>query len=167
MGRPITNAIRAAAHLVDTDQAWLWLAEISSKTPGKYFRLTSVSKAVTVASKVFQSGLVRVEVPGEELEGELGDAKLVVPAVGGVAMAYVESEGDLIGQSVTLTLAHESDLSTLATGVAWSMTILDAEYRAPLLSAACGHRAVFQRIPGPVFDRVRFPQLVRGRWRSG
>lgn len=163
--RVLTAQLNHARRLMHSDQAWLWLVEVESASPGKFFRLAGVGRHVVAEGQVWQACSLKVDAPQESSDGSIGEGSITIPNVSRLPLAFVE-DGDLIGQPLRLILAHESDLTVLA--ISWSVLILRARIDARAAIFDIGSPAEVERVPSRIMDRRAFPQLLStGRRRLG
>lgn len=158
MALALTTPLHVARHLVATDQAWLLLVEVD--TGSGFFRLVHGRAHATVAGLSYQAAAIGVETPEQDGEGTLGEAVLTVPNVARIAGAFVESDAathPLLGRTLVVRLAHESDLSTAVE--VCRHTIVKCEVTAMEVRITAGHPAALLRVPQGVVDRRTFPGL--------
>lgn len=157
--RTLSAQIEAARRLIHGDGAWLWLVEVESVESGKRFRLAGAGQHVTANSKLWQACSLKVDPPTESGDGAIGDASITIPNVSRIPLAFVE-DGDLLGQPITLMLAHESAFTDLVGCPSWRLLILRCRIDASAAVFGCGSAAEVERVPSRVMDRRAFPQLL-------
>jgi hypothetical protein len=162
---PTASTLASAVHrLIDTGQ-WILFVEVP-RLAGGYYRLVKGDRNVEAAAASAGGSTVKwvaaaIEVgpPDEDADGTLGDLSLSIPNPSRLAMAAVEAEGELLGQTVTLTLAHSDLLPSLAGAVTWRHTIVRAEITEAVARFTCGHEGAGMSVPSGVIDRFSFPQV--------
>lgn len=156
--RTFTNPLHVARRMLATDEAWLLFVEVQLAT--SYFRMVRDTRHREANGHWWQRATIDIELPSEDATGSLGQLVIAIPNVSQIALSYVEVEDELLGRNITAWLAHESDLSTFEPSLSWRHRILSFECDELVGRFACGHSAELMRIPGPLFDRVKFPQLL-------
>lgn len=163
--RTLSTFLEIARHLVSQDKAFLWFCEIPRKAEngGGYFRLVRASKHVEANEVTWQACGFQVQTSEENADGDLGSMSITVPNVSLLPMRYLEVDGEFLGQMVTVWIAHESQLSEFNDDLSWRGRCLSATANEEGLQLQCGHPLTGQMVPGVVFDRRTFPQMVSGR----
>jgi hypothetical protein len=128
-------------------------------TGGGYFRLVRGNRHVSADGKVWQAAGMEISIPEESAEGSLGELSLGVSNVSRVPLAMVET-GDILGQTFTLWLQHQSNFAAFVPGLSWTHVAVRAVASDKALVVTCGHPAGLLKVPFPVFDRTRFRQLL-------
>lgn len=159
MPRDLSTPIAAALHLVSQDQAFLLFAEIS-RPSGEPYRLVRASRHVVAGGETWQACRFEFEPAEETADGDLSAFKIGVPNISRILFDAVES-GNVLGQSVTIFLGHESDLADLTTLVSGEIELATVREKAGVLT--CGEVGKSMRVPARIIDRATFPQVVSGR----
>lgn len=157
--RTLSAQIEQARRLIHSDQAWIWLVEIESVDSGKYFRLAGAGTHITADGKLWQACSLDVQPPSESGDGSSGEGSITIPNVSRLPIAFVE-DGDLLGQPLTLTLAHESVFGDLVGCPSWRLKVLRSRIDAAAAIFEVGSPGEVERIPSRVMDRRAFPQLL-------
>lgn len=156
--RSISSALHTARHILSQDKGWLLFVEVASVAGGA-FRLVQNTRNLAANGLVWQATELAIAIPDEESDVSLGDLSIAVPNVSRLAVAYLEN-GDIIGQKATAWLAHEGSLASFSQALSWTHTVKAARVTETVATFICGHPASLLRVPGPVYDRGRFRQLV-------
>lgn len=162
MARTVPTSLTTASRALHSAGRWIWLAEIASQNAGQFYRLCSGRRPVQFGSIIYQAGIASIVLPGADVDASTGEATLVVPNASLIPQAIIDVEGDQLGQSVTLRLVHDS-APTETGALTWTFRVLRAELDPNRCSLVLGHAADIDEVPGPSFDRTRFPTLVRAR----
>jgi hypothetical protein len=155
----MSSELHVARALLAQSDAWLMFCEVPLTT-GAFFRLVRARRHVQADAKVWQAAAMKIELPSEDAEGSLGEVAIAIPNVSRLPMAYVEVSGELLGQTVTLQLAHESNGFAFEPGLRWTHVITRARANEKVIHFTAGHEASTMRVPSRVFDRTNFPQLL-------
>lgn len=159
MARTLPSALHVARSALAQSQGWLLFVEIPRKAGGDY-RLVQDNRHRSGDGKVWQAASIEVELPEETSEGTLGELVLTIPNISRLPMAAVELDDELLGQTVTAWLQHESSLDEFTDGLSWVHTVLRCRADESVVRLECGHPAAVLRIPGVRFTRENFPQLL-------
>lgn len=157
--RTFTSAIQIARHVLANELAWFFFVEIPRRSGGS-FRLVNNNRHVTADGKFWQAASFDIELPAEDAGGSLGEATFVLQDVSRLAIALIEIDGELVGQTAVFAVQHESNLGTFDPALEWSMVIKAVEVSERTVKAECGHPAMVARVPSRVFSRAQFPQLL-------
>jgi hypothetical protein len=163
--RQLTSELHVARHLLWQNRAWLWFIEIpigpaTEGGPDRVFRLVRNTRHVEAAGVVWQACELEIELPSDDGQGALGEVVLRVPNVSRLPIAYVESEGELLGRQITVCLAHEAYLSSFIPDLCWTHDILRATATPRTMSIVAAHPVTGVRLPSRLCTRQVFPQLL-------
>ena len=157
--RTLTSPLQAARMALWNDRAWLWFVQIEV-SGGRHFRLVRNTRHVEANGVVWQAASFELDVPADDGSGAMGRMGVRIADASRSAIAYAEVDGEFFGQPCTVFLAHESALSAFEPDLSWSHTILSVTVTEKVFALECAHPSETQRVPGPVMDRRRFPQLL-------
>lgn len=156
--RTMSATLQLARRILEQEKAWLFFLEIPA--PAGFFRLVKSVRHVVADGKTWQAASIEIEPPPEDAEGSLGELVVRVPNVSRVPIAYVEVDGAILGQTLTVWLQHESSLSAFEPSLSWSHVVIAARATEQTLQLSCGHPAEIARVPSRRFERAAFPQLL-------
>ena len=158
MARSIDSTLQIARQVMQSSSAWLLFVEIDADV-GK-FRMVNNAQHLEANGFRWQAADISIELPIEDAEGGLGELAIAIPNVSRIPIFYVDSEDDILGKSITIYLQLEGNLDSFEEELSWTHVCLSAEVSERTARFRCGHAAQNQRVPGPLFDRVAFPQLL-------
>jgi hypothetical protein len=161
MARSLPNALHAARRKLRQTDGWLLFLEVALRS-GKYARLVKNEQHLQADGRTWQAANIRLELPEEDSEGNLGQLLVRVPNVSREALRLVEVEDDVLGCPCTAWLQNVANLTTFEPALSWEHVILDAEVDEKTATFLCGHAAELVKCPGPLIDRQRFPQVLPG-----
>lgn len=157
--RVLTSPLHIARHIMSTTEGWLLFVEVALGG-GSFFRLVRDNKHHEANGKKWQRASIEIELPVEDAEGALGELVIAIPNVSQLALAYVEVDDEILGRTLTAWLVHESSMEAFDANLSWQHRILDMECDEVVARFHCGHSAELVRVPGPLFNRIDFPQLL-------
>ncbi len=156
--RAISSPLHVARHVLEGLEGWLLFVEVELGTGS--FRLVRDTQHREGDGKVWQRAAIEIDLPPEDADGSLGTLTFSIPNVSRVPLAYVEASDEILGRPVTVYLQHESALDTFEPALSWRHTIVDFRATELVATFEAGHSAEQVRVPGPLFTRVDFPQLL-------
>lgn len=162
MPRTTASPLLVASRLLASDQAWLLFVEVPSVAGGSY-RLVRASRHLIADGKTWQAAAIEFVLPGENSDGDLGGLSIAIPNASRIPLALVERSNELLGQDITVQLAHEGHLGSFDAGLSWRHRITKVQATESVLRVSSEHPAVKARVPRRVFDRRIFPQLLARR----
>lgn len=154
--RELTPTLHAARKALSDSAGWVWFIQIGRKGGG-FYRLASTTRAVRAGpggGVWYQGagpGALGVTPPAESADGAAGELTITIPTVSRSAVAEFEQRL-ILGQTLTIQAAHESDLVNLPEGLRWSLTITKAAAAERGVKITAGHPLTFLRVPRRVFD---------------
>lgn len=157
--RNISSALQVARNVLHSSDAFLFCVEVPC-VAGGFYRLVKNSRHLTVGSKTFSAASIEINIPDEVSDGSLSEGSITIPNVSRLPMAAVEIDGELRGQTITWWLVSTADVSALPAGLSWRQTILTAIATERTMTLECGHAANIRKVPGRIFDRTKFRQLL-------
>lgn len=162
MPRAVPTALHLARHLLASAQGWLLFASLPLKASraGQTVRLVRARANLTAAGVEWQAASMELAPPAESLEGSLAPVRLAVGDVARRAVAIVESEDCVLGQTLSAWVVHESVLPSLPAAVRVDARVLRVTLTEAGPVLECGHPAQIGRAPGPRFTREAFPVLA-------
>jgi len=159
VARPFTSALHIARHLLMSGEAWLMFVQVARKAGG-FFRLVGSARHVVADGKVWQAAGLKLELPGEEAEGSLGDGSITLADVSRLALGMVEVGGELIGQEITVWVQHESTFASFDPAMSYQMVAKGVAASGASLSVECGSPEEVGTFPLGEFTRQDFPGLL-------
>jgi hypothetical protein len=150
--------LHVARHVLEGLEGWLLFLEVELGSAA--FRLVRDTRHREADGKVWQRASIDIELPGEDAAGSLGTLTFSIPNISRVPLAYVEAAGEILGRPVTVWLQHESSLDAFEPALSWRHKIIDFRATESVATFEAGHTADGIRIPGPLYSREEFPQLL-------
>lgn len=162
MSLVLPTVLHIARHVLENDKAWLLFLEIPSRSqPGKGFRLVAAKKVVTANGQRWQPATMKITLPAASMDGDVGTLSAEIPNVLRVAASWVEAQDDVVGQTATVWLQHESVFTTgFIRQLSWAQRIISCDITETSAKLIAGKRPGARRIPMGVYDRRSFPQLT-------
>lgn len=145
--------------LLTQAKGWFMFVEIA-RLDGDFHRLVANPRHIVANGYTWQASGIRVDLPEESGDGELGEMLLSVSNVSRLPMAAVEVDDELLGCRVRVWLAHEDSFAAFSPGLMWEHIGLKVSATEKALTLACGHPAAVQRVPSRRYTRGGFPQLL-------
>lgn len=158
--RDVSNLLRALRNLPSVGAPYLFFVEIPLADEG-FFRLVHNTRHVEAGGLLWQACTIGIEIPREDADASLGAGSLVVPNVSRMPGAFIEVEGELVGQPIAIWLQHQSLLDTLDDELSWRLLCTGATITEKAVTLRIGHELRGRRLPTKSFDRTIFPQLSR------
>jgi hypothetical protein len=155
--RTFTSPIQVARLALMQDRAWLLFVEVPTKSGG-FFRIVRSKRHQVQDGKLWQACELGVELPEEDAQGTLGEMELTIPNVSRLPMSYLEIDGELLGQRVSVWLALEGQ--PFSPAGKWEHVALSGSARERTVRIRCGHPAESSQVPTRRFDRQNFPSLL-------
>jgi hypothetical protein len=161
MARAISSELHIARNVLRQETGWLMFLEVALHS-GQEIRLVHNARHMQADGRTWQAAEIGLEIPGEDAEGSLGELTFSVSNVSREPLRLVEVEDELLGCEVVAWLQHAANLDGFEPALSWRHTILEAEIGELVASFKAGHAAELQKVPGPLYTRQRFPQLLPG-----
>lgn len=158
--RAISNPLLMARMLLAQNAGWMMFMEIPKKSGTAWYRLVQSSRHVNANAKVWQAASMKIEIPEESTDGDLGQLVVTIGDVSRLALAAVEVENEILGQEVTVWLQHTSNLATFDPALTWTHKALSVDGTPMGIVVTCGHPARIVRVPSRRYTRKSFPQLL-------
>lgn len=159
MARSLGNELMIARSLLRQEHGWLLFAEVALHN-GRFVRLVQNERHLKADGRVWQAASVALQVPEEDDQGNLGQMVFAVSNITREPLRLVEVENDLLGCPITVWLQHSGNLEAFVHALSWTHVIVDSEIDERTARFTAGHEAAMHRVPGPLFTRSEFPQLL-------
>lgn len=111
---------------------------------------------------VYQAIAMKISLPDEAAEGDLGELVIEIPNVGRLPQLLVDQEDRVVDQPATvyMCLAGENDTMSTALELAYPVTVLRADISPMSVRLTCGHTLIGAQVPSRSYDRDDFPALL-------
>lgn len=156
MPRTLTPTFETIVNTLLSAQGWLFYVEIPRRAGG-YYRLVRNNRHVTADGKVWQASEMKLDLGSLRADGGQSDLVVSIPNISRLPMAALEVENELYGQPITVWF-QPAEATSFVGAVSWASRISLVEFDERWMDLVCGSRSPVQ-VPGPVYDRNRFPQL--------
>lgn len=161
MPRPMASELHVARNILRQERGWLEFIEVSLHG-GDSIRLVRSDRHVFADDRTWQAASVSIERSPEDSEGTLGELSFSVSNVSREPLRLVEVEDELLGCEVIVWYQHAARLEAFEPSLSWRHLIVDAEISELTAKFTAGHASDGHRVPGPVYTRQAFPQLLAG-----
>lgn len=159
MARGLISSMRAARQMLSDPGAWLYFFEIPKADGVSFYRLVDNPRHIEADGKVWQAATVIFGAPDESGEGDADDGTLTVSNVSRIPMRAIEVDGEVLGQTIRVWLAHESTFTGEFPEAMWELKAKMVTANERTLTVTCGDPAA-KRIPSRRYSRASFPQLL-------
>lgn len=161
MGRAFSNELQIACNMLRQEQGFLLFLEVDLHNENQ-IRLVRNDRHIEADGRTWQAVSLDVTVPDEDAEGTLGELDFTVSNVSREPLRLVEVDNELLGCEVTAWIQHAANLDSFEPALSWKHTIVEAEIDELTAVFRAGHAADLQKVPGPLYKRQDFPQLLPG-----